>query len=103
MPKAGRQAAAVEIGATAMAWNGCDTALFTSKPGAATAALAAYPYLSQGVLTVYAGAMSVGRGLEYLIEVAAAVHTTAPEITFAFCGDGPMAFLGEDTSLDDAG
>ena len=69
---------------------GCDSQLFAAKPGAGTAALTAYPHLAQGTLVVYAGGMTVGRGLEPLLYLAAAVQSTAPEVTFAFCGDGPL-------------
>ena len=69
---------------------GCDAVLFMSPPGASTAALTAYPHLAQGTLVVYAGGMTSGRGLDQMLYLAAALQTTAPDVTFALCGDGPL-------------
>ena len=67
---------------------GCDTALMATALGSSAPALTAYPYLAQGPLVVYAGSMTPERHLGVLLDLAAAVQATAPDITFAFCGDG---------------
>ena len=67
---------------------GCDTGLFAAATGGD--ALAAHPRLLQGTLVVHAGVMGNDSKLENMIDMAVALQSTAPNVVFAFCGDGPL-------------
>ncbi len=67
-----------------------DTTLFAAQPGRSVPALTAYPQLAQGPLVVYAGRLKGDRNMNGVIALTEAVHRIAPEITFAFCGDGDL-------------
>ena len=68
---------------------GCDTALFATPTGAPPSAFAAHPHLAHGPLVIYAGTMTVPRRLELLLDLAALLQSSVPNIGFALCGDGP--------------
>ncbi len=68
---------------------GCDTTLFAMSPGVTAAAFTTHPQLAQGPLVVYAGAMTAKRGLESILDLAAAMPASAANVAFVLCGDGP--------------
>ena len=68
---------------------GCDTTLFAMPAGVTAAAFTAHPQLAQGPLVVYAGAMTAERRLEAILDLAAAMPSSAANVAFVLCGDGP--------------
>ncbi|GIF03985.1 glycosyltransferase family 4 protein [Actinoplanes siamensis] len=72
--------------------NGCDRALFAGPDAerAGTALRAALPWLEDRPLVLYAGAIGVVNGVDYLVRMAARLAVTDPEVRIAIVGDGRM-------------
>ncbi len=67
---------------------GCDTSLFAAAKREEAPPVPSR--LLQGTVVVYAGALRMDGTLENMIDLAAILQSTAPNIVFAFCGDGPL-------------
>lgn len=65
---------------------GCDTGVFHDADPARVRAVA--PWLGEGPLFVYAGAIGQANGLRYLVELAGAVQSLRPEARFVVLGEG---------------
>lgn len=70
--------------------NACDLQLFSPPPDRVDAfARSQLPWLAPGApLIVYAGTLGAINGVEWLVEVAAAMRSTHPEVRFAIVGKG---------------
>jgi glycosyltransferase involved in cell wall biosynthesis len=70
--------------------NGCDRALFAGADRAAAALRRATPWLQDRPLILYAGALGVVNGVDYLVRTAARLAGTDPEVRIVILGDGRM-------------
>ena len=68
--------------------NSCDTEMFDVPPTAGESLRRELPWLGSRPLVLYAGTVGSINGVGYLVRVAAAAHTLAPEVRFAVVGDG---------------
>lgn len=68
--------------------NGCDLDLFPGTEAAGRAFRAAHAWLADRPLVVYAGAVAVFNGLDYLVNLARETLRLNPEIRFLIVGQG---------------
>ncbi|HID78786.1 MAG TPA: glycosyltransferase WbuB [Planctomycetaceae bacterium] len=68
--------------------NGCDLELFRVSQEAGRRFRGRFEWLGQRPLVVYAGALGIVNGVDYLARVAAAAWRINPEIRFLVVGDG---------------
>jgi glycosyltransferase involved in cell wall biosynthesis len=68
--------------------NGCDLDLFPGTPAQGQAFRDSLPWLGDRPLIVYAGAIGVFNGLDYLVNVARETQSLHPELRFLVIGQG---------------
>jgi glycosyltransferase involved in cell wall biosynthesis len=68
--------------------NGCDIDLFADADEAGRAVRAATPWLANRPLMLYAGALGLVNGVDYIVHMAAALRHTHPDVRIAVMGSG---------------
>lgn len=68
--------------------NSCDTELFDVPCQVGDLLRAEVPWLGRRPLVLYAGTLGAVNGVGYLVDIAAAARSIAPDIRFAVLGDG---------------
>jgi glycosyltransferase involved in cell wall biosynthesis len=81
-------AGGVNRGKVAVIPNGCDFETFLVDPGAVSALRARTEWLGSRPLILYAGALGVVNGLEYMVRLAEEALKIDPEVRFAVIGEG---------------
>ncbi|MEV0895245.1 glycosyltransferase family 4 protein [Actinoplanes sp. NPDC049802] len=70
--------------------NSCDRDLFAGADRAGARLRAETPWLGGRPLVLYAGALGLANGVDYLVRMAARLAETDPEVRIAIVGDGRM-------------